>query len=407
MIKNTSCDFLIIGSGILGLSIGIRILRAKPNSRVQILDKESIAGSHASSRNSGVLHSGLYYEPNSLKANFTRLGNKSLKKYIRERDLPLLETGKILVANSDEEVTRLERLMKLAESSGARASLLNQNMLEGIEPLARTHRKFLWSPDTCVSSPRQVLDSLVSDFAGLGGVLLLGSEVKNIHKSSVELSVGPSIHYSVLINCGGTGALSLANMEGLGLQYKLLPVLGSYLSTDSKELPLKTLVYSVPHPLSPFLGVHFTQSIDGKIKIGPSAIPLLNREQYTLKSRLKFNELLESLGSLSILLSKNPLYASKILVNQLRSGTSRGMIRSSTILVPSSSKIQSWKREPAGIRAQLIYSQSGKMVEDFVIEKNQKSIHILNAVSPGWTSAFPFSDYVVKRLMGLNYSEMQ
>jgi L-2-hydroxyglutarate oxidase LhgO len=404
MNKKSSCDYLIIGSGILGLSIGIRILRANPNSRVKVLDKESIAGSHASSRNSGVLHSGLYYEPNSLKANFTKIGNESLKKYIRDRDLPLLETGKILVANSDDDVTRLERLIKLADSSGARASLLTENMLEDIEPLAKTHRKFLWSPDTCISSPRHVLNSLVSDFTKLGGDLRLNSEVKSINKSSVELSTGQSIRYSVLINCGGTGALSLANMEGLGRQYRLLPVLGSYLSTDSRELPLRTLVYSVPHPLSPFLGVHFTQSTDGKIKIGPTAIPLLGREQYTLKTRLKFNELSESLGSLSILLSKNPLYASRILVNQVQSGTSRGMIRRSTKLVPSSSRIHSWKREPAGIRAQLIHSQSGKMVDDFVIEKNQNSIHILNAVSPGWTSAFPFADHVVRKLMGLNYS---
>jgi L-2-hydroxyglutarate oxidase len=405
MSDKSSCDYLIVGSGILGLSIGIRILRCNQNLKVVVLEKEGTPGSHASTRNSGVLHSGLYYEPNSLKANFTKIGNEALRRYIRKKDLPLMETGKILVAQSDEEVIRLERLLMLAKHSGARASLLSENKLEDIEPLAKTHKKFLWSPDTCIGSPELVLHSLVADFIDLGGVLLLDSEVKSIARNRVEIDSGKSLRYSVLINCGGTGALSLAKMDGMGEKYKLLPILGSYLSTDLAELPLKTLVYSVPHPLSPFLGVHFTQSINGKIKIGPSAIPLLNREQYTLKTRLKTNELLESLSSLSVLLSRNPRYSSRILASQLQSGTSAGMIRNSSRLVPSTSKIQSWKREPAGIRAQLIYSKSGKMVGDFVIEQNQSSIHILNAVSPGWTSAFPFADHVVRNIIGLNSPE--
>jgi len=405
MNKKFSYDYVVIGSGILGLSIGIRILRSNQNLKVAVLEKDSIPGSHASTRNSGVLHSGLYYEPNSLKANFTKIGNESLRSYIRKKELPILETGKILVAKSAEEVIRLERLLMLANNSGARASLLSENMLEGIEPLARTYKKFLWSPDTCIGSPALVLNTLVSDFINLGGVLLLNSEVKSFAKNRVELNGGESLSYKVLINCGGTGALSIAKMDGMGSKYRLLPILGSYLSADLNQLPLKTLVYSVPHPLSPFLGVHFTQSIDGKIKIGPSAIPLLNREQYTLRTRLKMNELLESLGSLSVLLGRNPVYASRILMNQMQSGTAMGMIRNSSRLVPSAGKIQSWKREPAGIRAQLIYAKSGKMVSDFVVEQNQNSIHILNAVSPGWTSAFPFSDHIVRNIIGLNYSE--
>jgi len=404
MNRESSYNFLIIGSGILGLSIGIRILRANPELKVVLIEKENSPGSHASTRNSGVLHSGLYYEPNSLKANFTKAGNESLKRYIREKELPLLETGKILVAKNDQEVLRLERLQTLAKKSGARATLLDEDKLESFEPLAKTHKKFLWSPDTSIGSPSLVLKSLVSDFQSLGGELRLDSQVSNIASNRVEINGDQSLRYEILINCGGTGALSLARMDQMGGKYRLLPILGSYLSAELKDLPLRTLVYSVPHPLSPFLGVHFTQSIEGRIKIGPTAIPLLNREQYNYKTRLKMNEFVESLNSLSLLLGKNPLYAAKILANQLRSGTKLGMIQNSTQLVPTAANIQSWKREPAGIRAQLLDAQTGKMVNDFVIERNQSSIHILNAVSPGWTSAFPLADHIVRNRLGLNYS---
>lgn len=405
MTNRSQFDYLIVGSGILGLSIGIKILRNNPNFNVVVVDKEGTPGSHASTRNSGVLHAGIYYEPNSLKANFTKAGNKSLRKYIREKKLPLLETGKILLAKNDEEVLRLERLSVLATDLGARVSLLDGDTLENFEPLALTHKKFLWSPDTCIGSPSLVLQSLVTDFQNLGGVLLLNSEVKKIVNCEAVINNDQIIKYGVLVNCAGTGALSLAKMDGMGEKYKLLPVLGSYLSTELNNLPLRTLVYSVQHPLSPFLGVHFTQSIDGRIKIGPTAIPLLNREQYTIKTRLKKNEVAESLSSLSLLLTKNPIYSTKIMANQLFSGTANGMIKNSIALVPAAAKIASWKREPAGIRAQLLDSRNGKLVNDFVIESNANSVHVLNAVSPGWTSAFPFANYVVKKHLGLNAIE--
>lgn len=401
MTKEASFDYLIVGSGILGLSIGIRILQNNPKSKVAVIEKEKIPGSHASSRNSGVLHSGIYYEPNSLKARFTKAGNASLRDYIRKNDLPLMETGKILVAKNQKELLRLEKLMSFAKNSGARVSLLDEKLLEGIEPLAKTYKKFLWSPDTCIGSPKLLLNSLVFDFQKLGGELILESEVRIVGNRQVEINQTQTVKYSVLINCAGTGALSLARMEGMGEKYKLLPVLGSYLSSELKNLPLNTLVYSVPHPLSPFLGVHFTQSVDGRIKIGPTAIPLLNREQYTLKTRLKMNELMESLGALSLLLSRDPIYASRVLTNQLINGTAKGMIKSAIDLVPEAANIDNWKREPAGIRAQLLHSKNGKMVNDFVIERNSSSVHILNAVSPGWTSAFPFADYVVVNFLGL------
>lgn len=405
MTKEASIDYLIVGSGILGLSIGIRILQNNPKSKVAVIEKEKIPGSHASSRNSGVLHAGIYYEPNSLKARFTKAGNASLRDYIRKNDLPLMETGKILVAKNEGELLRLERLMGFAKNSGARVSLLDEKLLEDIEPLAKTYKKFLWSPDTCIGSPMLLLKSLVFDFQKLGGKLILESEVRIIGNRQVEINQTKTVKYSVLINCAGTGALSLARMDGLGEKYKLLPVLGSYLSSELKNLPLSTLVYSVPHPLSPFLGVHFTQSVDGKIKIGPTAIPLLNREQYTLKTRLKMNELMESLGALSLLLSRDPIYASKVLTNQLINGTAKGMIKNAIDLVPEAANIDYWKREPAGIRAQLLYSKNGKMVNDFVVERNSSSVHILNAVSPGWTSAFPFADYVVENFLGLTLNK--
>ena len=405
MDKISGTDYLIVGAGILGIAIGLEILRADSKLKVVVLEKENAPGLHASGRNSGVLHSGLYYKENSLKANFTNSGNKRLKRYMLEKGLPVLNLGKVITAHNEQDVNRLEGIMNSAKNSGARVFLLDSNQLEDFEPLAVTHRKFIWSPDTSIASPKDLMDSLVQDFFDLGGRILFDSKVIEIQNNSVLINHESKISFKMLVNCAGTGALNLAKLVGLGRAYKLLPVLGSYLAIDLRELPLRTLVYSTPHPSSPFLGVHFTQSFIGKLKIGPTAIPLLNREQYTLKTRLKMKEFLESMDSLSLFLRGDPFFASQMMVMQLRGGTSRGMIQSASKLVPNAAKIQSWKREPAGIRAQLLESHSGKLVNDFVIERNNNSLHILNAVSPGWTSALPFAEYVVRGILGVKYSE--
>lgn len=402
MSEKDKTDYLIVGAGILGISIGLEILRADTRAKVVVLEKENEPGLHASGRNSGVLHSGLYYSKNTFKANFTNLGNQRLKKYILEKGLPVLNLGKIITASNDQDVDRLEGIMRSAKYAGARVSLLSENVLKDYEPLAITHRKFIWSPDTSIGSPKHVMESLVQDFLDLGGTILLNSRVIAIQGKNAVINQDSKITYRVLINCAGTGALNLAKMAGLGKNHKLLPVLGSYLSVDLKEIPLRTLVYSTPHPLSPFLGVHFTHSFTGKIKIGPTAIPLLNREQYTMKTRLKRNELVESIDSLFLFVRKDPIFACQMIAMQLQGGTSRGMVRSASKLVPSVGHIHSWKREPAGIRAQLVDNQSGKLVNDFVIERNDHSLHILNAVSPGWTSALPFAEYIVRKILKLN-----
>lgn len=398
-------DYLIVGAGILGIAIGLEILRADSRAKVVVLEKENEPGLHASGRNSGVLHSGLYYSKNSLKANFTSLGNQRLKSYMHKKGLPLLNLGKIITASDDQDVKRLEGIMRSAKYSGARVFLLGENELKDYEPLAITHKKFIWSPDTSIGSPKHVMDSLVQDFLDLGGKILLNSRLSEIQGNYALINQDSKIAFRVLINCAGTGALNLAKMAGLGRNYKLLPVLGSYLSVDLNQLPLSKLVYSTPHPSSPFLGVHFTQSFTGNLKIGPTAIPLLNREQYTIKTRLKMKELIESMDSLSLFVRKDPIFAFQMVSMQLKGGTSRGMIRSASKLVPSVGEIRSWKREPAGIRAQLVDNKSGKLVNDFVIERNEFSIHILNAVSPGWTSALPFAEYIVRTILKLDYPE--
>ncbi len=398
---------IVVGAGILGLSIALEAQRRFPGITVIVLEKEKVAGSHASGRNSGVIHAGLYYQRNSMKADFAVRGNKMMRSYLEEHDLPILDIGKIIVAKNESDLNNLHKIYSRATENNAKVEILNESELYNYEPLAKTHKKFLWSPNTAIGSPQKLMQKLVSEFLSLGGNIVYGSKVNAIENSRIELESGESHPFEYLVNCAGTGALRIAKKMKFGQEYLQLPVAGGYLSTQYENLPLSRLVYSAPHPLSPFLGVHFTQTLDGRIRVGPSAIPLLGSEQYHLHSNIEFRESIESLNSILTLVRKNPSYASKVLINQLKAGTKNGMLLAAKELVPKIEVKHGWVRDPAGIRAQLVHRASGKLVDDFIVEQGKNSTHILNAVSPGWTSAFPFSQHIVEKFISRDFGPTQ
>lgn len=398
---------VVVGAGILGLSIALESLRRFPNIDVMILEKEEVAGSHASGRNSGVIHAGLYYQRSSMKADFAVRGNIMMRKYMEENALPIRKIGKIIVAKNDTDLINLQNIYSRAIENKAQVQLLNENELSHYELLAKTYKKFLWSPNTAIGSPQKLIQALEEEFLSLGGNIIFSSKVSKIDNFRIWLENGEDYPFDHLVNCAGTGALFIANKIELGEKYMQLPVSGGYLSTPFENLPLSRLVYSAPHPLSPFLGVHFTQTLDGRIRVGPSAIPLLGSEQYLLHSKIGFRESIESLNSLLTLVRKNPSYASKVLMNQLKAGTKNGMLLAAKELVPSTEIQHGWVRDPAGIRAQLVHRGSGKLVDDFVIEQGRNSTHILNAVSPGWTSAFPFAQHIIDKFISRDFGIVQ
>lgn len=386
----------IIGAGILGISTGIGLLKSGRKLHVTIFEKERRVSSHASGRNSGVIHAGFYYSPDSLKAKFCRTGNRELRQLCKDNQIPILETGKVVVARNDEEVVGLERLFDRGIKNGVELELLEEKQLPAYEPLARTYEKFMWSPTTAVSSPNLISEVLIDEFLKLGGKLVLGESVK-LQKSDRDISIkGNQVHYAHIINCAGTYSNKLAQQVGLADDYLAVPFLGSYLGASQASLPLRTLIYPVPHPVNPFLGTHFTITAEGMVKIGPSAIPALGRENYKFFQGIKLSELSEiSKGFLAILRGdKNDL--TTIFRQEIPKLNQSFLLRSALPLLSPDVKVEesAWKRKPPGIRAQLVAKSNGQLVQDFIVESLYNSTHVLNLVSPGWTCAIPFAKWL-------------
>ena len=386
-------DFLIVGGGILGLSIALEILRNFPASRTLILEKEARSGLHASGRNSGVLHAGFYYSADSLKAKFCADGNLELRKVIRDHNIPLLECGKVVVAQNEAELAQLIKLHERGNQNGVKQEILSASELVKFEPYAKTHKEFLWSPNTAVSDPKAVIRALENDFLSKGGQIFHDAKFTTNnqfeHRINREL-----IKAGKIINVSGTGAIKIANRLGVGLEYAQLPVLGLYKITDDRAVPLKTLVYPVPNPEYPFLGVHFTLTLDKKIKIGPTAIPIIGSEQYSMASKVSRDDLVGSAKAIKSLVFNSPRLLTSLAVAELPKVSTRRLVTDGQHLVPNARLISSWKYKEPGIRAQLVKLDDGKFEMDFVVRSSNGVLHVLNAVSPGWTAAIPFAKHI-------------
>lgn len=395
MSREPKSDVLIIGAGIVGLSVGIALLQARPTLKILVLDKEADAGQHASGRNSGVLHAGFYYSPDSLKAKFCREGNAELRKFCIENEIPVLECGKIVVARNSEEDSRLDHLYSRGLSNGVEIEIHDAANLEKHEPLAKTHGRYLWSPKTAISDPRAVITAMVKRYRALGGRVTYCSEVQ-ISESFGEVYV-KGFDTKYVINSAGAQSDRLARGIGMSTEYAMLPFMGIYRFTEAKKLPLRRLVYPVPHPINPFLGVHFTLTLNGQVKIGPTAIPILGREQYSLTAGWTLTDFAQALLATSALIRGSAHSFSAILKTELPKLKQSLLVKESATLVPSARQITDWKAMSPGIRSQLVNINSGHLEQDFVIKNLYNSTHILNAVSPGWTSAIPFGRWVASK----------
>ena len=393
MTKET-CDVLVLGAGIVGLAVGIAILENRPHSRVLVVDKESNFGMHASGRNSGVLHAGFYYSPDSLKAKFCREGNLELKKLCKTFEIPVKECGKVVLTQNEEEENRLDELHRRGVENGVELEILEREQLSKYEPLAVTHRRFMWSPNTAISDSHSVLEAMARKFSSIGGILKFNSSLEFVNKNGEIRDQSGQIQFRQLVNCSGAQADRLAKRMGVQHEYAMVPFMGIYRSVAEKQLPLRTLVYPVPHSINPFLGVHFTLTIDGKVKIGPTAIPILGREQYSLMSGWSGNDIKEALrGTYSLLQGKTHDF-SEIVRQEWPKLLQKKLVSDGSKLVPMAKNVKGWIRKPPGIRAQLVHTPTGKLEQDFVVTNYLNTTHILNAVSPGWTSAIPFGRYI-------------
>ena len=389
---------MIIGAGIVGISLGLAILERNPTSKVLIIDKEDKPGVHASGRNSGVLHAGFYYSPDSLKAKFCRLGNLELRKFCRENNIQILETGKVVVCQDKQDVSRLEELHRRGIANGVNIEILQSKELEKIEPAAQTIDKFIWSPTTAVGNPKEVIQKLAEKFEQLGGSFIFNTQVKLIEKNGEVLIKIKSSTFGAksIINSAGAYAADLAKQVNIGTEYVCLPFLGTY--KKSKLLPVnpKRLIYPVPNPVNPFLGVHTTITLNNELKIGPTAFPVIGKEQYSLFDGFNLKEIGEFIQSSTALLRSDSVNLIGLAKEEALKLFTRPLLKRTRKLTSSLDSNKDWIKYPSGIRAQIINTKTKAIEMDYIVKADKNVVHILNAVSPGWTSSLPFARWVVE-----------
>ena len=398
MLVNKEYDQIIIGAGIVGISLGLALLERDPSRKVLIIDKEGKPGIHASGRNSGVLHAGFYYSPDSLKAKFCRLGNLELRKFCKENNLQILETGKVVVCQDKQDVARLEELYRRGVANGVDIEILDSKDLEKIEPAAQTVDKFIWSPTTAVGNPKDVINKLAEKFTKSGGSFSFNAQVQLIEKDNEVLVKTKTGIYSAksIINSAGAYAADLAKQVNVGTEYVCLPFLGAYKKSKLLSINPKRLVYPVPNPVNPFLGVHTTITLNNEIKIGPTAFPVIGKEQYKLTDGFNLKELAEFFTSTTALVKSDSVDLIGLAKEEALKLFKKPLLNRTRKLSNSLDSNTNWVKYPSGIRAQIINTETKAIEMDYIVESDKNVVHILNAVSPGWTSAIPFAHWVVE-----------
>ena len=395
---NKEFDYIVIGAGIVGISLGLAILERSPEKKVLIIDKESKPGVHASGRNSGVLHAGFYYSPDSLKAKFCRLGNLELKNFCKENSIPILETGKVVVCQSKSDVSKLEDLFRRGVANGVDIEILSETELDKIEPAAKTIDKFIWSPTTAVGNPKLVISQLAEKFIKSGGKFQFNCSAKLVSANDQVLieTIYGTYSAASIINSAGAYAANLARQVNVGNQYACLPFLGAYKKSKLVDSNPKRLVYPVPNPINPFLGVHTTNTLNGEIKIGPTAFPVIGKEQYKLSNGFNGSEFLESYKAAKALFKSDSVDLIGLAREEFVKLFTKPLLNKTNKLTNSLNSNKQWSKYPAGIRAQIINLETKTIEMDYIVQSDKNVVHILNAVSPGWTSAIPFTRWVVE-----------
>ncbi|HSE83890.1 MAG TPA: L-2-hydroxyglutarate oxidase [Thermodesulfobacteriota bacterium] len=403
--SSKGCEILIVGAGITGLTIAHELLRRGVED-ILIIEKENKLGAHASGRNSGVLHAGVYYTPGTLKAKFCVQGNRLMKEFCRQKGLTLRETGKVIVTKDESELERLYELKRRAEQSGARVRIIDGKELNDIEPYASTCEKAIFSPDTAVINPKEVLHTIAKELESSGKVRILYgtvfSRLKDVHTAltqDVEFAQEGAIHFKKFINAAGAYADRVARSFGIGREYKILPFKGTYkVLIRERSFLVRGNVYPVPDLRNPFLGVHFTRGVDERVYIGPTAIPAFGRENYGVFDNLSL-ETLSILYRDGVLLFKDEGFRMNA-ASEIRKYSKRFFFEETKRLLKGLKLEDLEDTDKVGIRPQLVSWGEKKLVMDFLVVKDGDSLHVLNAISPAFTSSMAFAGYIADLFLG-------
>ena len=392
--SSSSYDIAVIGGGIIGLATARQLVLDFPRQRTVVLEKEPEVAAHQTGHNSGVIHAGIYYSPGSQKANFCSTGGSMLRAYCDERGIPYEMCGKVIVATDDAEIPRLEELHRRGTANGARGlQIIGRERLLELEPHAAGVRA-IFSPNTGIIDFSAVSQAYARDLVSGGGELMTGTKVVSIARRDGRLfldTTGGSISAGGVINCAGLHADRIAGMMGVDIGVRIIPFRGEYFSlTPQRASLVRGLIYPVPDSDLPFLGVHFTKRIGGSVEAGPNAVLALAREGYR-KTSFNIRDVL-ALATYPGFWRMSATYWRSGISEQYRSMRKGSFLKSLQTLVPEI-RLDDLASPGAGVRAQAIDSR-GNLVQDFAISQTQNAIHVLNAPSPGATSALTISRYI-------------
>lgn len=391
-------DYVIVGAGIIGLTVARELLSRHSDARVLILEKEPEAGLHGSGRNSGVLHSGIYYPEGSLKARMCSAGAKLMAAYCDANKLPIARLGKVILPVHEDDDAQIDLLFRRAQANGAQVELLDERQLLEREPSARSATgRGLYSPDTAVVEPRGIILHLLHELRSAGVEVLFSARIHDAKPAEAGLDTNyGSLSYGWLFNCTGQYADKVGQRFLVGRRYTLLPFKGIYyrLSPTSK-VACNGLIYPVPDLKVPFLGVHYTKKIDGQVYLGPTAVPALGREHYRGFDGMSLSESVAILYRLAQQYALNKQGFRHFSHSEaLRFFKSR-FAEAARRLTPELRNDDLLACDKVGIRAQLLDLQKHELVMDFVVENGENSTHVLNAISPAFTSSMSFAKYIV------------
>ena len=390
------CDYLIIGAGIIGLALARELKSRLPAADILVIDKESDVALHGSGRNSGVLHAGFYYSADSLKARFTRDGNRMMTEYVKGRGLAINQCHKVVVASDESEVEGVRELQRRGERNGVDVRIIDEQELVEIDPNAKTTGIALYSPTTATVDPGQVCHAIKADLERAGVRFLFGQGyLKRQGDASIVTTAGMVLEAGLIINAAGLYADTVARDYGFSQNYTIIPFKGIYLKYSGTDRPVRTNIYPVPNLKNPFLGVHYTVTVDGTIKIGPTAIPAFWRQNYNGLDNFSLGELLEIIGWESRLFLGDNFGFRSLALSELKKYDRSYFTGLATKMVKQidTGGFNQWSKP--GIRAQLLNTDTKELVQDFVVEGDGCSVHVLNAVSPAFTCSFPFAAWVV------------
>ncbi|MGI9248073.1 MAG: L-2-hydroxyglutarate oxidase [Woeseiaceae bacterium] len=392
-------DYVIIGGGIVGVSTAWQLKRQQPQSSILLLEKERQVAMHQTGHNSGVIHAGVYYTPGSLKAKFCKIGLDATVSFCRDNDIAYEQCGKLLVATNKLEYERMLALFERAQDNDLDVEMIDTNELRRREPNVAGVGAILVE-NTGIVDYQQITICMAGLFRGLGGEVRLDTRVTDLNEHSdsvvIETAGGEKIESRFLITCAGLMADRITRMLDIGTDFQVIPYRGEYYKLPaSKNDIVNHLIYPIPDPDLPFLGVHLTRMIDGSVTVGPNAVQGWKREGYG-HVNISPHDVAEML-----------LFPGfwKVAMKNLETGIAEtrdsfwkpGYLRRVQKYCPSI-RLQDLLTYPAGIRAQAVM-RDGTLVDDFLFAESPRSLHVCNAPSPAATSAIPIGEHICNKVL--------